>query len=381
MASPCPIPDGTQPRSERDLVDWLTLSRARRVGPTTFIRLIRQHRTARAALAALPDVAAEAGEKGYRLPDRRFAETDLANAARAGARPICLGAKDYPPALHDLTDPPPILWAIGEAGMTARSTVALVGARNASALGRRMATRLARDLGERGHVVVSGLARGIDEAAHQAALATGTIAVQAGGIDTIYPKETEALHAAIIDTGGLRLSEMPPGVQPQARHFPRRNRIVAALAEAIVVVEGAARSGSLITARMALDLGRDVMAVPGHPMDSRASGCNMLIRDGALLVRSGEDVAEALATPAIPTASPAPVPPADPAPPPEPPRPRNHTPLPDHIVELLSPAPLSEDDLIRATGRDPAQVVAALSELSLMGRVNRQPGGLVSRTA
>ena len=340
MPSPCPIPDGTQPRSERDLVDWLTLSRARRVGPTTFIRLIRQHRTARAALAALPEIAAEAGEKTYRLPDRRFAETDLANAARAGARPICLGAEDYPPALYDLSDPPPVLWAMGEVGLAARSGVALVGARNASALGRRMATRLARDLGERGYVVVSGLARGIDEAAHQAALPTGTIAVQAGGIDTVYPRETEALHAAIVEAGGLRLSEMPPGVQPQARHFPRRNRIVAALAEAIVVVEGAARSGSLITARMALDLGRDVMAVPGHPMDSRASGCNMLIRDGALLVRSGEDVAEALAAPVAPIAPATPTPAAEPpAPTAQAKAPRSHASPRSHRRAPLACAP------------------------------------------
>jgi DNA processing protein len=199
----------------------------------------------------------------------------------------------YPEALARIPDAPPILWALGDTSCMARPMVAIVGTRNASALGARMARRLTRELGEAGFVVVSGLARGIDALAHEAALETGTIAVHAGGLDVLYPAENAGLADQIGKTG-LRLSEMPFGLQPQGRHFPRRNRIVSGLAEAVIVVEAAARSGSLITARCALDQGREVMAVPGHPLDSRASGGNILLRDGATLVRGADDVIEAL---------------------------------------------------------------------------------------
>ncbi len=288
------IPPEALPRSVEGQLDWLRLTRSRRVGPATFIRLLREFGSAAAALDALPGIAAEAGVRDYAAAPRGEALAEWRAADAAGARPLLLGAPDYPPLLATIADPPPLVWALGEPALAARPAVALVGARNASALGGRMASRLAAELGGMGFVVVSGLARGIDAAAHRAALTTGTIASQAGGLDVVYPPENAGL-AAEIAAQGLRLSEMPMGHAPRAQDFPRRNRIVSGLALGVVVVEGALRSGSLITARNALDQGREVMAVPGNPMDARAGGCNALIRDGATLVRSAADVAEALA--------------------------------------------------------------------------------------
>jgi DNA processing protein len=252
--------------------------------------------------------------------------------------------------------------------------VALVGARNASALGCRMAARLAAELGAMGFVVASGLARGIDAAAHRAALPTGTVASQAGGVDVVYPPENAGL-AAEIAAMGLRLSEMPMGHEPRAHDFPRRNRIVSGLALGVVVVEGALRSGSIITARAALDQGREVMAVPGSPMDPRAGGCNALIRDGATLVRSAEDVAEALAESLA--APPAPLPPR-PDLPLAPPAVGGS--LESRLLELLGPSPVAEDALIRDLALPAGAVASALVDLELAGRVQRHPGGLVSLT-
>lgn len=377
MTHSAPIPAAALPACDADLLDWLCLIRSRRVGPTTFRRLIRQFGTARAALAALPDIAADAGETRYQSRPRHAAEAELAAGRALGARLLCLGDAHYPSALAGLGDAPPVLWALGDVSLLTRPLVAMVGARNASAIGLRMATKLARELGELGYVVTSGLARGIDGAAHQAALATGTIAVQAGGIDVAYPKENAELMLQI-GAQGLRLSEGPPGLQPQARHFPQRNRIISGLSEAVVVVEGAAKSGSLITARNALDQGRDVMAVPGNPLDARAAGCNMLIRDGAVLVRSGADVAEALARPMI---NDSPELPLDPPPPAAPTHGRSIGPsdgLPSHILGLLSPTPIAEDILIREVGAPAPHVMAIIAELAMSGQVQRQPGGLVS---
>src|SRR5690606_30439740 len=288
-------------------------------------------------------------------------------AAKAvGARALLLGAPDYPPMLANIADPPPLLWATGDPALAARPVVALVGARNASALGTRMAARLAQDLGAMGYVVVSGLARGIDAAAHRAALGTGTIAAEASGIDVIYPPENAAL-AAEIAAHGLRLTEMPPGHAPRPQDFPRRNRVVSGLALGVVVVEGALRSGSMITARNALDQGREVMAVPGSPMDPRAGGCNALIRDGATLVRNAADIAEALGTGA--TASPPAVEVSVDIP----------TACDGSLLGLIGPVPVAEDLLIRETGRPAAAVSEALLDLELAGLVQRHPGGMVSR--
>ncbi|TCP41689.1 DNA-processing protein DprA [Rhodovulum marinum] len=381
----------TLPQAE--LVARLRLVRSRRVGATTYHRLIAEHGSARAALDALPDIARAAGVEGYDPCPEGVVHAELAKGRALGAVPLVHGAPGYPDALADLPDAPPVLWAVGRTDLLARPMVALVGARNASSLGTRMARRMAEGLAEAGHVVVSGLARGIDRAAHLAALDGGTIAVLAGGVDVVYPAENEALFADIGERG-LRLSEHPAGLHPQARHFPQRNRIISGLARAVVVVEAAARSGSLITARTALDQGREVLAVPGHPFDARAAGCNMLIRDGATLVRNPADVIEALAQqPAQPPAmrdlfdTPAPAPrprpritevpetpaharrttPADPA--------RLHS----AILDRLGPSPLAEDQLIRDLDLPAGQVAPELVTLELEGRISRAPGGLISR--
>ncbi|WP_022702954.1 DNA-processing protein DprA [Pseudorhodobacter ferrugineus] len=371
--------------SDSQRMDWLRLIRSRRVGAVTFHRLIAEHGSAAAALDALPEIAAAAGVKDYSTCAVEVAAHEASLARIAGAKMICWGEPGYPEALYDLPDAPPVIWAIGNVDLLNRPSVAMVGARNASSLGLRMATRLAETLGEKGFVVVSGLARGIDAAAHKAALALGTIAVQAGGVDVIYPEENAVL-AAEIAAKGCRISEQPMGLTPQARHFPMRNRLVSGLSRAVVVVEAAARSGSLITARNALDQGRDVLAVPGHPFDARAAGCNMLIRDGATLVRSSSDVIEAIGTGlphmrAEPTRPDPVVQPHQPLPGPVPAR----RPLADmaqihsQILARLGPSPLAEDQLIRDLAMPPSRITPELLALELEGKVLRQAGGLLSR--
>lgn len=272
-----------------DALAVLRLIRSRKVGPATFHRLLAEHGSAAAALAALPEMARAAGIDDYAACPVGVAEAEIEKGRRAGAHMISWEDADYPVRLRDIDDAPAILWVKGDLAVLDRLPVAVIGARNASSLGLRMARGMALGLGQSGAAVVAGLARGIDTVAHDAALATGTIAVMAGGIDMIYPSENAALAESICETG-LLISEQPPGTEPVARHFPARNRIISGLSRAVVVVEAAHRSGSLITAKAALDQGRDVMAVPGHPMDARASGCNALIRDGALLVRNSADV-------------------------------------------------------------------------------------------
>ncbi|MFT4150819.1 MAG: DNA-processing protein DprA [Paracoccaceae bacterium] len=380
--TPHPTPLGEDP------VFWLRLIRSRRVGAVTFHRLVAEHGGVEAALAALSEVAAAAGIENYRPCPAEVALAELSRGRKAGARLLCFGDAHYPPALMDLPDAPPILWARGDTSLLGRRMVALVGSRNASSLGLRMTRRLAESLGQAGQVVVSGLARGIDAEAHRAAMATGTVAVQAGGVDVIYPDENAALAAEIAAQGCL-VSEQPIGTEPQARHFPLRNRIVSGLARAVVVVEAAAKSGSLITARAALDQGREVLAVPGHPLDPRAGGCNQLIRDGAVLIRSAADVAEALD-----------LPPADAAPRhvatraravAEPPRPTRLRPDPStpadpgevsaRVLAHLGPSPVPEDQLIRDLRLPLAVVNPALLMLELDGLIERQPGGMLSRIA
>ena len=284
---------GAEGMTDAGRLDWLRLIRSRRVGPVTFHRLIADHGSAADALRALPEIASAAGVERYSVCPAGVAQAEMSLGRAAGARMICHCDSAYPDALRDLPDAPPVLWVLGDAGLLNRPAIAMVGARNASSLGLRMARRLAETLGSAGYVTVSGLARGIDAESHAASLATGTVAVLAGGVDVTYPAENEGLAREIAAKGCL-VSEQPMGMEPQARHFPLRNRIVSGLARAVVVVEAAARSGSLITARTALDQGRDVLAVPGHPFDARASGCNMLLRDGAILVRGAADVIEAV---------------------------------------------------------------------------------------
>lgn len=337
------------------------------MGPATFTRLINEHGTADAALAELPNVAKAAGVKGYEAFSKAAADVEWDTAHALGFQPLFLGGPDYPKHLAETPDAPPFVWVLGDVTHFLKPCIAIVGARNASSMGRRMAASLARDLGDLGYTIVSGLARGVDTAAHTAAIDTGTIAVQAGGLDVIYPKENDAL-ARQIGECGLCISEQPIGLIPQARHFPQRNRIIAGLSLGVIVVEGAARSGSLITAKCAADLGRDVLAVPGNPLDGRAAGCNMLIRDGAVLVRSASDVVECFDTqgaqPKLPLSEAA-----------TPKLSLSGAEINQKIFTLLSGAEIEEDDVIRDSGL-PAPVVArCLTDLELQGRIIRAPGG------
>ncbi|MCR8827580.1 DNA-processing protein DprA [Photobacterium sp. TY 1-4] len=354
--------------------------RSRRVGIATFHRLLIEHGTAQNALDALPELARAAGVENYAPCPVAVIEAELKAGRTAGATLVSQTSPLYPATLRDLSDAPPFLWAIGDLSVLTRPMISIVGARNASSLGTRMAKSLARDLGAEGFVIVSGLARGIDAAAHLAALETGTVAVQAGGVDMMYPAENTELALAIPEHG-LRLSEQPMGLQPMARHFPTRNRIVSGLSRATIIVEAASKSGSLITARDALDQGREVLAVPGSPLDARASGCNLLIRDGATLIRNAADVIEALApmaprAPSLPMHLPL-------TPPPVPVRDRRSlrdtAALHIQILNRLGPAPVAEDQLIRDLAAAPSDVAPVLLELELDGRIERGAGGLLTR--
>jgi DNA processing protein len=349
--------------------------RSRRVGVATYHRLLAEHGSAADALRALPDIAKSAGVSGYEVCSEGVVSAELKAGKAAGARLVIHGSPTYPASLYDIADAPPLMWVLGETALLQKPMIALVGARNASSLGTRMAKRLAEDLTKAGFAVVSGLARGIDAAAHHGALAGGTIAVMAGGVDTIYPAENTQL-AQDIAKRGVRLSEMPMGLQPQARHFPMRNRIISGLARAVVVVEAAGKSGSLITARNALDQGRDVLAVPGHPLDARAWGCNLLIRDGATLVRSAEDVIDAL-TPVV-EAPEAPAPDLPEVAPQERTL-RDIATLHSEILSRLSAAPIAEDQLMRDIKVTATDVAPVLIDLELDGKITRHAGGLLAR--
>ncbi len=368
------------PTTEDQRYSWLRLLRSRRIGIATFYRLLAEFGSAQNVLSALPECAAAAGVKGYKIYPTHLLDAEINVAKAAGARLLCFGDTNYPTQLMQLKTAPPVLWALGDISLLSRPIIALVGARNASSLGMRMAATLAHDLGRKNQVIVSGLARGIDTAAHQAALDSGTIAVVAGGVDTIYPAENKALTQSIAQTG-LILSEHPMGMTPQARHFPARNRIIAGLGSATIVVEAAAKSGSLITARDALDLGREVFAVPGHPLDARASGCNILIRDGALLVRHADDVLAAL-PPTAGQAKPL-VRPAlrDLPQSPEQRNLRETAALHQEVLTRLSPSPTDESDLIEKTTNETRSVIRSLTDLELDDEVIRQPGGGISRNS
>ena len=373
------------PTTEDERLSWLRLLRSRRVGPGTFWRLLAEHGSAAAALDALPDLARSSGVRGYDPFPKHLAEQELDRGSAAGARLVIARDPAYPAALRDLPDPPPLLWLLGREDLLQRSCIALVGSREGSSLGLRMARGLAADLGRAGHVIVSGLARGIDAAAHDAALPCGTVAVMPGGVDLAYPNENKTLHDRI-RAEGLCLSEQPPGLAPLARHFPLRNRLVSGLSRAVVVVEAEAKSGTLITARHALDQGRDVLAVPGHPLDPRSAGCNMLLRDGAALVRSARDILEALGEPTEipPKITELAEPPAAFSPPPRPDPPRR--PLREvarlhrMILDRLARSPLEEEALLRDLDAPSRQVSPVLTDLELDGRIERRPGGLIRRT-
>ena len=342
------------------------------IGPVTYRQLIARFGSAAAALQAVPDLARLGGGSAPKLFTRDQAEREIERVEKLAARYLVLGQGLYPRLLAELEDAPPLLMAKGDLGLLERQAVAIVGARNASAAACRFARGLAHDLGGEGLVVVSGLARGIDSAAHDGALDTGTIAVIAGGIDVFYPPDNEERQRAI-DERGLVLAEMPPGTEPRARHFPYRNRIIAGISAGTVVVEAAPRSGSLITARLAAEAGREVMAVPGSPLDPRAQGCNQLIRDGATLIQTAADVAEAIRIPSSSVQSPlARFEPAEEL---------NGKDVFGDIEELLGPSPVPVDEIIRLSGASSGAVQMALLELDLAGRLDRHAGGRVSLRA
>jgi DNA processing protein len=356
-----------------DLIDRIRLVRSPGIGPITFRQLLLRFGSPGAALAAVPDLARRGGGQAPRLFTAGEAEQEAARVEKLGARYLMLGRGPYPALLAEMDDAPPLLIAKGDLELIDRRTVAMVGARNASAAACRFARGLAHDLGLEGVAVVSGLARGVDSAAHDGALDSGTVGVVAGGIDVFYPPENEARQKAMFERG-LVVAEMPPGTEPRARHFPYRNRIIAGISVGTVVVEAAPRSGSLITARLAAEAGREVMAVPGSPLDPRAQGCNQLIRDGATLVQTAADVMEAVqpfqSSVASPTASYE--------------LPKGEV-LDDEglgdVEQLLGPSPVPVDEIIRLSGASSGAVQMALLELDLAGRLDRHAGGKVSLRA
>ena len=352
-----------------DLLARIRLIRSGSIGPVTYRQLIARFGNAQAALDAIPDLARRGGGKPPRLFSLDEAERERAKIEKLGARYLVLGQGLYPSLLAELDDSPPLLIAKGNLNLLDRPSVAIVGARNASAAACRFARSIAHDLGSEGLVVVSGLARGIDSAAHDGALESGTIGVIAGGIDVFYPPENEARQKTMFDRG-LVLAEMPPGTEPRARHFPYRNRIIAGVSLGTIVVEAAPRSGSLITARLAAESGREVMAIPGSPLDPRAQGCNQLIRDGATLVQNAVDVVEAI-QPSRPRV-------ASPTFDYEPPIEQFDGEAVDAVEALLGPSPVPVDEIIRLSGAPSGAVQMALLELDLGGRLDRHAGNRVS---
>jgi len=372
--------------SEAQRLNWLRLVRSENVGPATFRDLINHYGTAAAAIEALPELARRGGAAArIRIATKADAESEMAAAEQFGARFVAIGEPDYPAWLRLLDLAPPLVCMKGNAQIASRQPVAVVGARNASVAGRKLAAKFVGELGSAGHAIVSGLARGIDAAAHQATLGSGTIAVLAGGLDKPYPPENLPLIDAILEHDGALISEMPLAWVARALDFPRRNRVIAGMSLATLVVEAARRSGSLITARLANEAGRQVFAVPGSPLDPRAEGCNHLIRQGATLATNAAEIIEALA----PSSGTIPQSgyeigetPAEPD-------------LPEYsgdgeasdaelrtsrqkILEALGPTPTEIDDIVRFTGVGVAQVQMILLELDLAGRLERHPGNRAS---
>lgn len=364
------------PMTEASRLAWLRLIRSENVGPATFRQLVNHFGSAAAALDALPELARRGGARArIRISGLDEVMREAATAAACGARFVAMGEADYPARLAAIEGAPPLLAVKGGSGVFRRPMVAIVGARNASLSGRKIAGLIARALGEAAFVIVSGLARGIDAAAHEASIDTGTVAVLAGGLDRLYPPEHAGLADKIVATGGALVSEMPFGWQARAQDFPRRNRLVSGMALGVVVVEAALRSGSLHTARFAAEQGREVFAVPGSPLDPRAEGANELIRNGATLVANAGHVVEALA-PIIgrrfepPVASEGDDDFDRPVDVPETARRK--------VVEALGPTPVGVDEILRATGVRPGELHLILMELAIAGRLERHTGGRVS---
>lgn len=358
--------------TDKERRDWVRLARSEGVGPVTFFGLLTRFGSAADAIAALPDLITKTGRKGLKLATANQAEDEIAATRALGGDILGAYETTFSKALCAITPPPPIISVLGHKGLLTKPTVGIVGARNASAAGLRIAREFAAGLGEAGYVVASGLARGIDGAAHLASLERGTIAVLAGGIDHIYPPEHEQLHNQISQRG-LIVSESPLHAAVHARDFPRRNRIISGLSLGVVVVEAEARSGSLITARFAGEQGRDVLAVPGSPLDPRAAGPNSLIKDGARLVTCVDDIVDALkastgvgeheASGYAYQSGPV----------------QLEKSYIDQVANLLSPVPVSLEDISRDTGLPWRMIAAIVVELELNGRAITQVGGQVSR--
>lgn len=358
------------PLPETERFARLRLARTDRVGPVTFRQLLDRFGSAERAIEALPDLIRRGGGHGHDLPPGSVIEAEIEAGTRLGARLIVQGDADYPEMLAAVDPPPPVLWALGAFALTARPCIAVVGARIASAGGQRIARGLSQQLGEAGHVVVSGLARGIDGAAHAGALPTGTVAVLGGGVDDVYPPDNADLYRQIAEQGCI-VSESRIGARAQAKDFPRRNRIISGLSRGVIVVEAELRSGSLITARLAAEQGRDVFAVPGSPLDPRSRGPNELLRQGAILCEGLEDVERAFST-LRSLGEPGPDNPFRGAPD------EVDAALIERVAALLSPTPTPRDELARAADAPIGAVAAALLELSLAGRATLLPGGLAS---
>jgi DNA processing protein len=366
------------PLSDRQRLNWLRLIRSDNVGPATFRDLINHFGSAETAIAQLPELSRRGGSaRAIRVASVDDAEREMEAARKFGAVFIGIGEPDYPPALRRIDGAPPLIAAIGDLALATRTAVGIVGARNASVSGAKMAARMARELGAAGYVVVSGFARGIDAAAHRASLEAGTIAALAGGLDQPYPPENNELYAQIRAGNGLAISEMPMGWEPRARDFPRRNRLIAGIGLGLVVIEAAQRSGSLITARRAADFGRLVFAVPGSPLDPRAAGTNGLLKDGAIVTTASGDVIEALAPSSRLFSDDEPFfeePEGDDGARFTEPHHDDRT----RVIEALGPSPAEIDDIIRHTGVSAQTVYLVLIELDLAGRLHRHPGGMVS---
>lgn len=372
-----PSNDKTPRLSQAQRLAWLRLIRSENVGPATFRDLLNHTGSADEALRRLPDLSRRGGKTSLRICSLEAAEAELEAHERLGARLVALGEPDYPPHLRHIDGPPPLLSVRGGPLINTPKTIAIVGARNASLSGRKLASQFARDMGSDGFTIVSGLARGIDAAAHEAAVQTGTIAVFAGGIDHVYPSDHDQLLAAIIQAGGAAVSEMPFGWKPRGRDFPRRNRLISGMSLGVVVIEAAKRSGSLHTARFALEQNRDIFAVPGSPLDPRSEGANSLIRQGAMLVTCAADVREGLAgriEPVLPFGQgllePDTAPGGGPLEPDET--------LRAKVLTALGPTPVDLDELIRHSGAPSRAVHVILLELELAGRLERHRGNKIS---
>jgi DNA processing protein len=364
------------PLTHQQRHDWLRLIRSENVGPATFRDLINYAGSAANALQMLPELSQKAGlRRSIKLCSVAEATAELAAVDALGAKIIGLGEPEYPPLLRQIDSPPPMVTIRGSFDVFARQAIAIVGSRNASVAGRKIASQLSADLAARGIVIISGLARGIDAAAHSAAKAQGSVAAMAGGLDRIYPEQNIQLAEDLIAGGGAHITEMPLGWQPRARDFPRRNRLISGLSCGVLVVEAAERSGSLITARLAGEQGRDVFAVPNSPLDPRGAGTNRLLKQGAVVVTAVADILETI------TAQDTLInqPPVDwredegdriPRPPIDSMRQR--------IIDCLGPTPIQIDDIIRYSGCTPSEVYYVLMELSLAGKLERHRHNLVS---